>query len=158
MGMVAIGIALWKYQMKYAPNDPDYFNRDRFVLSNGHVCLFQYLFQHLTGLKEMTVKQLQSYHSSDYHSLTPGHPEIENPAVEVTTGPLGQGISNAVGMAIGSKNLAATYNRPGFPVVDNTIYAIVGDACLQEGPALESISLAGHLALDNLIVIYDNNQ
>ncbi|CDK27286.1 unnamed protein product [Kuraishia capsulata CBS 1993] len=158
MGMVAIGIALWKYTMKYSPNDPTYFNRDRFVLSNGHTCLFQYLFQHLTGLKSMTVKQLKSYHSSDYHSLTPGHPEIENDAVEVTTGPLGQGISNSVGLAIATKNLAALYNRPGFDVVNNKTYAIVGDACLQEGPALESISLAGHLGLSNLIVIYDNNQ
>ncbi|GME68939.1 unnamed protein product [[Candida] boidinii] len=158
MGMVAMGIALWKYTMKYSPNDATWFNRDRFVLSNGHVCLFQYLFQHLSGLKSMTEKQLKSYHSSDYHSKCPGHPEIENEAVEVTTGPLGQGISNSVGLAIASKNLGALYNKPGYEVVNNTTYCIVGDACLQEGPALESISFAGHLGLDNLIVIYDNNQ
>ncbi|KAG7703362.1 hypothetical protein KL914_004747 [Ogataea haglerorum] len=158
MGAMAIGIALWKYTLKYAPNDPDYFNRDRFVLSNGHVCLFQYIFQHLYGLKSMTMAQLKSYHSNDFHSLCPGHPEIEHDAVEVTTGPLGQGISNSVGLAIATKNLAATYNKPGFDIVTNKVYCMVGDACLQEGPALESISLAGHMGLDNLIVLYDNNQ
>ncbi|ODV87810.1 hypothetical protein CANARDRAFT_5123 [[Candida] arabinofermentans NRRL YB-2248] len=158
MGGMALGIALWKYALKYAPNDPNYFNRDRFVLSNGHVCLLQYVFQHFYGLKSMTMEQLKSYHSNDYFSHCPGHPEIEHDAVEVTTGPLGQGIANAVGLAIASKNLAATYNKPGYEVINNTTYCIVGDACLQEGPALEAISLAGHFGLNNLIVIYDNNQ
>ncbi|CUM63861.1 uncharacterized protein PRCAT00001449001 [Priceomyces carsonii] len=158
MDMAAIGIALWKYVLRFSPNDPEYFNRDRFVLSNGHTCLFQYAFHHLVGYKHMTMEQLKTYHSSDLNSYCPGHPENEHPAIEVTTGPLGQGIANAVGLAIASKNLQATYNRPNFSVVDNHTFCMVGDACLQEGVALEAISLAGHLGLNNLTVIYDNNQ
>jgi dihydroxyacetone synthase len=158
MGMAAIGIALWKYTMKYSPTNPTYFNRDRFVLSNGHTCLFQYAFLHLTGYKAMTLDQLKSYHSSRYDSLCPGHPEIEHEGIEVTTGPLGQGIANAVGLAMATKNLGALYNRPGFDLVNNTTWCMIGDACLQEGVALEAIQLAGHWKLNNLVVIYDNNQ
>lgn len=158
MGMAAIGIALFKYVMKFSPHDPEFFNRDRFVLSNGHTCLFQYAFQHLVGYKHMSLDQLKSYHSSRLDSFCPGHPENEFPGIEVTTGALGQGISNSVGLAIASKSLLATYNRPGFPVVSSHIFCMVGDACLQEGVALESISLAGHLGLGNLTVTYDNNQ
>ncbi|CCH43898.1 dihydroxyacetone synthase [Wickerhamomyces ciferrii] len=158
MGMAAIGIALWKYTLEFSPNDPGYFNRDRFVLSNGHTCLFQYVFQHLIGYKHMTMDQLKSYHSSRLDSLCPGHPEIEIPGIEITTGALGQGISNAVGLAIASKNLQETYNKPGFPVVSNHTFCMVGDACLQEGVTMEAVSLAGHLGLNNLTVIYDNNQ
>ncbi|KAG7809359.1 hypothetical protein KL921_003356 [Ogataea angusta] len=158
MGMAAMGVALWKYAMNYSPSNPDFFNRDRFVLSNGHTCLFQYVFLHLSGYKHMTMEQLKTYHSDRPDSFCPGHPEIEHPGIEVTTGPLGQGIANAVGLSIASKNLAATYNRPGYDVVDNSIFCIVGDACLQEGVGLEAISLAGHLGLGNLIVLYDNNQ
>lgn len=144
--------------MRYAPHLPDFFDRDRFILSNGHTCLFQYTFLHLTGYKAMTLDQLKSYHSKRYDALCPGHPEIEHEGIEVTTGPLGQGIANAVGMAAASKHLAARFNRPGFPIVSNHIWCMVGDACLQEGVALEAISLAGHWTLDNLTVIYDNNQ
>ncbi|CAI7664760.1 unnamed protein product [Penicillium pancosmium] len=158
IGMAAIGVSLWKYVMRYAPHSPDYFNRDRFVLSNGHTCLFQYSFLHLTGYKAMTFDQLKSYHSDRVDALCPGHPEIEHEGVEVTTGPLGQGIANAVGMAMATKNLAATYNRPGFDVVNNHTWCMIGDACLQEGVGLEAISLAGHFRLNNLTVIYDNNQ
>ncbi|KAH8846469.1 hypothetical protein MCOR27_003680 [Pyricularia oryzae] len=158
IGMAAIGVALWKYVMRYSPEEPEYFNRDRFVLSNGHTCLFQYVFLHLSGYKAMTFDQLRSYHSKRTDALCPGHPEIEHEGVEVTTGPLGQGVANAVGLAMATKNLASTYNRPGFPVVDNHTWCMIGDACLQEGVALEAISLAGHLALDNLTIIYDNNQ
>ncbi|KAK7553666.1 Transketolase, thiamine diphosphate binding domain-containing protein [Phyllosticta citricarpa] len=158
IGMAAIGIALWKYVMRYAPHTPDYFNRDRFVLSNGHTCLFQYSFLHLTGYKAMTLDQLKSYHSTREDSFAPGHPEIEHEGIEVTTGPLGQGIANAVGLAIASKHLGATYNRPGYDVVSNHTWCMIGDACLQEGVGLEAISLAGHLKLNNLTVIYDNNQ
>ncbi|GJN72750.1 hypothetical protein PLICBS_006825 [Purpureocillium lilacinum] len=160
MGMAAIGVALWKYTMRYSPRNPDFFNRDRFVLSNGHTCLFQYTFLHLTGYPAMTLDQLKSYHSSRTDSLCPGHPEIEHPGIEVTTGPLGQGMANAVGLAMATKNLAATYNRPeaGFNLVDNTTWCMIGDACLQEGVALEAIQLAGHWKLNNLVVIYDNNQ
>ncbi|PQE12484.1 transketolase protein [Rutstroemia sp. NJR-2017a BBW] len=158
MGMAAIGIALWRYAMKYSPENPNYFNRDRFVLSNGHTCLFQYTFLHLVGYKNMTLDQLKSYHSSRIDSICPGHPEIEHEGIEVTTGPLGQGIANAVGLAMATKHLAATYNKPNYPVVDNTTWCMIGDACLQEGVALEAISLAGHWKLNNLVVIYDNNQ
>ncbi|KAM3074450.1 hypothetical protein ACMFMF_006460 [Clarireedia jacksonii] len=158
MGMAAIGVALWRYTMKYSPENPSFFNRDRFVLSNGHTCLFQYTFLHLVGYKNMTLDQLKSYHSSRTDSICPGHPEIEHEGIEVTTGPLGQGIANAVGFAMASKHLAATYNRPNYLVVDNTTWCMIGDACLQEGVALEAISLAGHWKLNNLVVIYDNNQ
>ena len=172
--MAAIGVALWKYTMRYAPHTPDYFNRDRFVLSNGlsiwsltfyytlmfpgHCCLFQYCFLHLTGYRDMTSEQLRSYHSERPDALCPGHPEIEHEGIEVTTGPLGQGIANAVGLAMASKHLAATYNKPGFDVVNNHTWCMIGDACLQEGVALEAASFAGHLKLDNLTVMYDNNQ
>lgn len=156
--MAAIGIALWKYAMKYSPSNPDYFNRDRFVLSNGHTCLFQYSFLHLTGYKHMTLDQLKSYHSARHDSFCPGHPEIEHEGIEVTTGPLGQGIANAVGLAMATKNLAATYYRPGYDLINNTTWCMIGDACLQEGVALEAIQLAGHWKLNNLVVIYDNNQ
>lgn len=158
MGMAAIGIALWKYVMKYSPSNPDYFNRDRFVLSNGHTCLFQYAFLHLTGYKAMTLEQLKTYHSARHDSICPGNPENEHEGIEVTTGPLGQGITNAVGLAMATKNLAATYNKPGYDLVDNTTWCMIGDACLQEGVALEAIQLAGHWKLNNLVVIYDNNQ
>ncbi|KAI9167922.1 dihydroxyacetone synthase [Paramyrothecium foliicola] len=158
MGMAAIGIALWKYVMRYSPENPNFFNRDRFVLSNGHTCLWQYTFMHLVGYKNMTFDQLKSYHSTRTDSICPGHPEIEHEGIEVTTGPLGQGIANAVGLAMATKHLAATYNKPGFEVVNNKTWCMIGDACLQEGVGLEAISLAGHWKLDNLIVIYDNNQ
>ena len=158
IGMAAIGVALWKYVMRYAPHTPDYFNRDRFVLSNGHTCLFQYTFLHLTGYRDMTFDQLKSYHSDRVDALCPGHPEMEHEGIEVTTGPLGQGVSNAVGLAMASKHLGATYNRPGFDVVSNHTWCMTGDACLQEGIALEAISLAGHWKLNNLTLIYDNNQ
>ncbi|KKK23539.1 hypothetical protein ARAM_003916 [Aspergillus rambellii] len=158
IGMAAIGVALWRYIMRYAPHSPDYFNRDRFVLSNGHACLFQYTFLHLVGYKDMTFEQLKSYHSSREDALCPGHPEIEHEGIEVTTGPLGQGVANAVGLAMATKNLASTYNRPGYDVVSNHTWCMVGDACLQEGVALEAISLAGHWRLNNLTIMYDNNQ
>ncbi|KAL4780684.1 Transketolase, thiamine diphosphate binding domain-containing protein [Aspergillus varians] len=158
IGMAAIGVALWRYTMRYAPHTPEFFNRDRFVLSNGHTCLFQYTFLHLTGYKAMTFDQLKSYHSDRTDALCPGHPEIENEGIEVTTGPLGQGVANAVGLAMASKNLAATYNRPGYDVVSNHTWCMIGDACLQEGVALEAISLAGHWRLNNLTIMYDNNQ
>lgn len=178
MGMAAIGISLYKYVMKYSPKNCNYFNRDRFVLSNGmssafvcrskttcnstniiigHACLWQYLFMHLVGVKSMTLEQLKSYHSSKLDSLCPGHPEIENEGIEVTTGPLGQGLASAVGLAMATKNLAATYNKPGHELVNNMTWCMVGDACIQEGVGLEALSLAGHWKLNNLCVIFDNN-
>lgn len=123
----------------------------------GHACLWQYLFMHLVGVKSMTLEQLKNYHSDKYDSICPGHPEIENEGVEVTTGPLGQGVANAVGLAMATKHLAATYNRPGFELVNNMTWCMIGDACLQEGVGLEAVSLAGHWKLNNLCIIYDNN-
>ncbi|KAF2009724.1 dihydroxyacetone synthase [Aaosphaeria arxii CBS 175.79] len=158
IGMAAIGVALWKYVMRYAPHQPDWFNRDRFLLSNGHACLFQYANLYLSGYKAMTWEQLLSYHSERPDSLCPGHPEIEHEGIELTTGPLGQGIANAVGLAIASKHLSATFNRPGYEVVNNHTWCMVGDACMQEGVGCEAFSYAGHLKLGNLTVIYDNNQ
>ncbi|OBT75610.1 hypothetical protein VF21_05131 [Pseudogymnoascus sp. 05NY08] len=157
MGMAAIGVALWRYTMKFSPDHPDWFNRDRFILSNGHTCLFQYSFLHLSGYKHMTMDQLKTYHSASWDSFCPGHPEIEHTGIEVTTGPLGQGIANAVGLAMATKHLAATYNRPGFDIINNTTWCMTGDACLQEGVGLEAISLAGHWMLNNLVLIFDNN-
>ncbi|KAH6612085.1 Transketolase, thiamine diphosphate binding domain-containing protein [Boeremia exigua] len=158
IGMAAIGVALWKYAMRYASQQPDWFNRDRFVLSNGHTCLFQYTNLYLSGYKAMTWEQLLSYHSERPDSLCPGHPEIEHEGIELTTGPLGQGIANAVGLAMATKHLAATFNRPGYDVVDNHTWCTIGDACMQEGVGCEAFSYAGHLELGNLTVIYDNNQ
>jgi dihydroxyacetone synthase len=158
IGMAAIGVALWRYTMRYASHKPSWLNRDRFILSNGHTCLFQYVFLHFAGYREMTFDQLKSYHSSREDSLCSGHPEIEVEGVEVTTGPLGQGVANAVGLAMATKHLAAEFNRPGYDIISNHTWCMVGDACLQEGVALEAISLAGHLGLGNLTVIYDNNQ
>ncbi|KAJ4229217.1 hypothetical protein NW759_003943 [Fusarium solani] len=112
---------------------------------------------HLVGVKSMTLEQLRSYHSTKTDSLCPGHPEIENEGVEVTTGPLGQGVANAVGLAMATKNLAATYNKPGYDLVNNMTWCMIGDACLQEGVGLEAVSLAGHWRLNNLCIIYDNN-
>jgi dihydroxyacetone synthase len=152
IGMAALGVALWKYTMKYAPHQPTWFNRDRFLLSNGHACLFQYCNHYLAGYKAMTWEQLMSYHSEKPDSLCPGHPEIEHEGIELTTGPLGQGIANAVGLAMASKHLAATYNRPGYDVVSNHIWVTIGDACLQEGVGCEAFSYAGHLKLTNLTV------
>ena len=158
MSMAAMGLALWKHSMRYSPHNPSWFARDRFVLSNGHCCLWQYMFLHLTGYKSMTFEQLKSYHSSRPDSLCPGHPEIEIDGVEVTTGPLGQGLANAVGLAMASAHLGAVYNRPGYEVVGNMTYCTVGDACLQEGVGMEAIQVAGHFRLRNLVVLYDNNQ
>jgi dihydroxyacetone synthase len=105
----------------------------------------------------MTMDQLKTYHSASTGSFCPGHPEIEHEGIEVTTGPLGQGIANAVGMAVATKHLAATYNRPGYDIVHNITWCMTGDACLQEGVGLEAISLAGHWNLNNLVLIFDNN-
>lgn len=152
MGAAAIGVALWRYMMRYNPKNPEWFNRDRFVLSAGHACLWQYIHLHLAGYDAWTLDTLKQYHNRSLQ-IAAGHPEIEFPGIELTTGLLGQGVGNAVGLAMASKNLAATYNKPDFPIVDNKIWCFVGDGCLQEGVGQESLSLAGHLRLDNLIVI-----
>ncbi|OBT68936.1 hypothetical protein VE03_01289 [Pseudogymnoascus sp. 23342-1-I1] len=161
IGMAAIGVALYKYTMRYNPSNPEWFDRDRFVLSNGHTAMFLYALNHLVGYDAWTMDQIKGYGSAKtngYKTICHAHPEIEEPAVEITTGPLGQGIANAVGLAVASKNLAARFNRPSYDVVNSRVYCMTGDGCLMEGVALEAISLAGSLQLDNLVLIYDNNQ
>ncbi|MFN0157620.1 MAG: transketolase [Bacteroidota bacterium] len=155
MGMAAAGYWLWTRHMKYNPRNPKWTNRDRFVLSNGHGCMLLYSLLHLTGY-DLSLDEIKNFRQ--WGSKTPGHPEYgHTPGVEVTTGPLGQGISNAVGMAIAEKYLAAYFNRDGFPVTDYKVYVFTGDGCLQEGVSSEASSLAGHLGLNNLIVVYDDN-
>ncbi|KAJ7641468.1 Transketolase, thiamine diphosphate binding domain-containing protein [Roridomyces roridus] len=156
MGAAAIGVALWRHLMRYNPKNPDWFNRDRFVLSAGHACLWQYIHLHLTGYEAWSIDALRQYHNPKF-GIAAGHPEIEFPGIELTTGLLGQGIANAVGLAMAAKNLAATYNKPNFDIVDNKIWCFTGDGCLQEGVGQEALSMAGHLRLDNLIVVYDDN-
>ena len=156
MGMAPAAYVLWTRHLRHNPSNPRWVNRDRFVLSAGHGCMLLYSLLHLTGypLPLDEIKQFRQW-----GSLTPGHPEYgHTPGVEVTTGPLGQGISNAVGMAIAEKYLESVFNRDGFPVVDYRIYVIAGDGCMQEGVASEACSLAGHLGLNNLIVLYDDNR
>ncbi|KFY49666.1 hypothetical protein V496_09887 [Pseudogymnoascus sp. VKM F-4515 (FW-2607)] len=162
LGMAAIGVALWKYIMRFNPGNPDWFDRDRFVLSNGHASMFLYVMNHLVGYENWTMDELKGYgaeKTNGFTTISHAHPEIEAPGVEVTTGPLGQGIANAVGLAIASKNLAANFNQPGLEsIIQSRIYCMTGDGCLMEGVALEAISLAGHLQLDNLVLLYDDNQ
>jgi len=155
MGMAAAAYTLWMRHLRFNPKSPKWINRDRFVLSAGHGSMLLYSLLHLAGY-DLSMEELKNFRQ--WGSMTPGHPEYgETPGVEVTTGPLGQGIANAVGMAIAEKYLAQRYNRDGFDVFDYNIYVIAGDGCLQEGVASEASSLAGHLGLDNLIVIYDDN-
>ncbi|MCO5549785.1 hypothetical protein L7F22_003259 [Adiantum nelumboides] len=159
MGAAAIGLALWGDIMRFNPNNPNWLDRDRFVLSAGHACLLQYIYLHLCGYKTWTMDMLKRYHSRDFiGSQSAGHPEIEFEGVEVTTGPLGQGVANAVGLAMASKHFAARYNKEDCKVVNNKIYCMTGDGCIQEGIGCEALSMAGHLGLDNLILIYDNNR
>ncbi len=142
--------------MKYDCNDEKWINRDRFVLSNGHACALQYTMLHLCGY-DVSKEDLKDFRQLD--SKTPGHPEChETCGVEVSTGPLGQGISNAVGMAMARSHMAARYNRKDFPLFDHNVYVICGDGCLQEGVSSEACSLAGHLKLGSLIVLYDDNK
>ncbi|KAI0395803.1 Transketolase, thiamine diphosphate binding domain-containing protein [Xylariaceae sp. FL0594] len=160
LGMAAIGTALWRHKLRFDPSCPDWFDRDRFVMSNGHVALLQYIMLHLSGYELWTMEELKAYcHPTalNFTNHCKTHPEIEFDGLDVSTGPLGQGIANAVGMAIANMNLRARFNRDDFQLIQSKVYATTGDACLQEGPALEAISLAGKMKLDNLILIYDNN-
>ncbi|KAL8271802.1 hypothetical protein Esti_004274 [Eimeria stiedai] len=155
LGCAPMAQCLFGHVMKYTSANPHWINRDRFVLSNGHGCALQYTMLHLTGY-DVSLEDLAKFRR--LHSKTPGHPEVrQTPGIEVTTGPLGQGIANAVGLAIGAHHMAAKYNKPNFPIFDNHIYCICGDGCLQEGVASEACSLAGHLGLGRLIVLYDSN-
>jgi len=156
MGCAPMAHLLWSEVMNYSPSKPEWWNRDRFVLSNGHACALQYSMLHLSGYN-LSMDDLKNFRQLG--SKTPGHPEnFVTDGVEVSTGPLGQGISNAVGMAIAERHLAATYNMgEEYKVFDNYTYVICGDGCLQEGVSSETSSLAGHLGLGKLIVLYDDN-
>lgn len=155
MGMAEIAVALWSQHYSHNPANPKWINRDRFVISNGHGSMLQYALLHLTGY-DLPMSEIKNFRQ--LHSKTPGHPEVHiTPGVETTTGPLGQGISNAVGMALAEKLLAAEFNQPGMPVVDHFTYVLVGDGCLMEGISHEACSLAGTLGLNKLIALYDDN-
>lgn len=155
MGMADIAEVLWRDFLKHNPQDPQWANRDRFVLSNGHGSMLLYSLLHLSGY-DLSVDDLKQFRQ--LHSRTPGHPEYGYaPGVETTTGPLGQGITNAVGMAIAEKALAAQFNQPGHAIIDHHTYAFLGDGCLMEGVSHEACSLAGTLGLGKLIAFWDDN-
>ncbi len=169
MALAPLVYTIWNRVMNFDPKDPIWPNRDRFVLSNGHASMLLWSALHLTktqavnaeyerlGQPSVTLDDIKRFRQID--SRAPGHPEYHwVSGVETTTGPLGQGIATSVGMAIGEKWLAAHYNRPGFEIFNYNIYAVCGDGCLMEGVASEAASLAGHLGLDNLCWIYDNNR
>ncbi|WP_373820383.1 transketolase [Glaesserella sp.] len=155
MGMADIAEVLWRDFLSHNPSNPAWANRDRFVLSNGHGSMLIYSLLHLTGY-DLSIEDLKQFRQ--LHSKTPGHPEYGYaPGVETTTGPLGQGITNAVGMAIAEKTLAAQFNREGYEIVNHYTYAFLGDGCLMEGISHEACSLAGTLGLGKLIAFYDDN-
>ncbi|TAN52286.1 MAG: transketolase [Methylococcaceae bacterium] len=155
MGMADIAEVLWNDYLRHNPANPQWPDRDRFVLSNGHGSMLIYALLHLTGY-ELPIEELQNFRQ--LHSKTPGHPEYGyTPGVSTTTGPLGQGIANAVGMALAERTLAAQFNRPGHDIVDHYTYAFLGDGCLMEGVSHEACSLAGTLQLGKLIAFYDDN-
>ncbi|MDR3504190.1 MAG: transketolase [Legionella sp.] len=155
LGMADIATVLWKKFLRYNPKNPHWFNRDRFVLSNGHGSMLLYSLLHLTGYN-LSIDELKNFRQLD--SKTPGHPELgHTPGVETTTGPLGQGLANAVGMALAEKALASHYNQDEYDLVDHYTYVFLGDGCLMEGISHESCSLAGTLGLGKLIAFYDNN-
>ncbi|WAW09118.1 transketolase [Oxalobacter vibrioformis] len=155
MGMAEIAVALWSRHYRHNPANPHWSNRDRFVLSNGHGSMLQYALLHLSGY-DLTIEDIKNFRQ--LHSKTPGHPEVHvTPGVETTTGPLGQGITNAVGMALAEKLLAEEFNRPGFDLVDHHTYVFLGDGCLMEGISHEACSLAGTWKLNKLIALYDDN-
>ena len=156
MGAAPMAYALWTRHLRHSPTQPDWPNRDRFVLSAGHASMLLYSLLHLTGYG-VSLEDLESFRQ--WGSITPGHPEYRlTPGVEATTGPLGQGLTNAVGMAIAERRLAKEFNRPGHDVIDHHTYVLCSDGDLQEGVASEACSLAGHLRLGKLVVLYDDNR
>ncbi|KAK5114095.1 hypothetical protein LTR62_002664 [Meristemomyces frigidus] len=155
MGMAPVAHVLFNKFMTFNPKNPGWVNRDRFVLSNGHGCMLQYALIHLFGYA-LSIDDLKKFRQVD--SICPGHPEAhDTPGIEVTTGPLGQGFSNAVGLAIAQAHTAAVFNKPGFELITNHTYTFFGDGCAMEGVSSEAASMAGHLQLGNLIAIYDDN-
>ena len=156
LGMADLAEVLWRDFLRHNPGNPAWPNRDRFVLSNGHGSMLLYSLLHLSGYA-LSLDELKNFRQ--FNSKTPGHPEVHHTAgVETTTGPLGQGIANGVGMALAEKILAAQFNRDGFPVVDHHTYVFLGDGCLMEGISHEACSLAGTLGLGKLVALYDDNQ
>ena len=155
MGMAEIAVALWGRHLRHNPTDPHWADRDRFVLSNGHASMLIYALLHLTGY-DLPIGELKRFRQ--LHSQTPGHPEVDvTPGVETTTGPLGQGLANAVGMALAEKLLAHEFNRPGHAVVDHRTYVFLGDGCMMEGISHEASALAGAWKLNKLVALYDDN-
>src|SRR6187551_968797 len=156
MGAADIATVLFTRFLKFDPADLTWADRDRFVLSAGHGSMLIYALLHLLGSESMTIEEIKRFRQIG--SITPGHPEnFVTPGVETTTGPLGQGLANAVGMAIAERHLAAQFNQPEFPIIDHFTYCFVGDGCLMEGISHEVSSLAGVLELGKLIVFYDDN-
>ncbi|MBD0269659.1 MAG: transketolase, partial [Cyanobacteria bacterium Co-bin8] len=156
MGAAPMAFVLWDKFMRFNPKNPAWFNRDRFVLSAGHGCMLQYALLYLTGYDSVTLDDIKQFRQ--WGSRTPGHPEnFETLGIEVTTGPLGQGIANGVGLAMAEAHLAARFNKPDCTVVDHYTYVILGDGCNMEGVSGEACSLAGHLGLGKLIALYDDN-
>ncbi|WP_009631538.1 transketolase [Synechocystis sp. PCC 7509] len=156
MGAAPMSFVLWDRFMRFNPKNPAWLNRDRFLLSAGHGSMLQYALLYLTGYEDLTLDDIKQFRQ--WESKTPGHPEnFMNPGVEITTGPLGQGIANGVGIAMAEAHLAATFNKPDFPIIDHYTYVIMGDGCNMEGVASEACSLAGHLGLGKLIALYDDN-
>ncbi|CAO3633311.1 unnamed protein product [Cunninghamella blakesleeana] len=156
MGCAPMAHVLFNNHITANPKNPKFINRDRFVLSNGHGCALQYVYLHLLGY-DVSMNDLKNFRQID--SKTPGHPEsTDTPGIEVTTGPLGQGIANAVGLAAAEAHYAATFNKPGYELFNNHTFVILGDGCLQEGVSAEAISLAGHWKLGKLIALYDDNK
>ncbi len=156
MGMASLGYILWTRRLKHNPAHPAWFNRDRFILSNGHASMLLYALLHLTGY-DLSLDDLRNFRQ--WGSRTPGHPEHgQTPGVETTTGPLGQGFANGVGMALAEAHLGARFNRRGYPLVDHDTYLFCGDGDLMEGVSYEAASLAGHLGLGKLLCIYDDNK
>lgn len=155
MGMADIAEVLWRKYLKHNPADPRWVNRDRFVLSNGHGSMLLYSLLHLTGYR-VSIEDLKNFRQ--LHSITAGHPEVDiTPGVETTTGPLGQGVANAIGMALAEKILSKRFNQPGHPIINHRTYAFMGDGCLMEGISHEACSLAGVWGLNKLICFYDDN-
>ncbi len=155
MGMAEMAVALWGGALKHSPQHPQWPDRDRFVLSNGHASMLLYALLHLTGY-DLPLGELQRFRQ--LHSKTPGHPEVDvTPGVETTTGPLGQGLANAVGMALAEHKLAKEFNRPGHHIVDHHTYVFLGDGCLMEGISHEACALAGVWGLNKLVALYDDN-
>lgn len=155
MGMADIATVLWREFLIHNPNNPSWSNRDRFILSNGHGSMLHYALLHLTGY-DLSLEEIKRFRQ--LHSKTPGHPEVGlTPGIETTTGPLGQGFANAVGMALAEKNLAVHFNRPSHPIIDHFTYVFLGDGCLMEGISHEAASLAGCLGLGKLIAFWDDN-